>query len=265
MPARRKSGFTLIELLVVIAIIAILAAILFPVFARAREAARKSNCQNNMKQCAIALQSYWNDYDGTLPSSNVGYSNSSAGTLIQNTPGNFCVGFTASYKPGNPPAGSWASYLDPYMKNKDVIWCPSDSGKDGGKDLSYWWKYALDYYALKGTTSGVMKESDCGYPADQIAFFERASFHSGDTRGLVTNASSSSQINVAYLDSHVKTLTLKDGPTSKFTTENITSEPSSFPTNEPFYFNYCNDDGNGNVKDVKNTASYDPRFYSDKL
>src|SRR6266508_817809 len=65
----RKRGFTLIELLVVIAIIAILAAILFPVFARAREAAREATCQNNMKQCAQSLKMYTDDYDGTLPSS----------------------------------------------------------------------------------------------------------------------------------------------------------------------------------------------------
>ena len=71
--ARRKSGFTLIELLVVIAIIAILAAILFPVFARAREAARKARCLNNLKQCAQALKMYADDYDGTMPSSGVYY------------------------------------------------------------------------------------------------------------------------------------------------------------------------------------------------
>src|SRR5688572_30226809 len=61
-PMRRR-GFTLIELLVVIAIIAILAAILFPVFARAREAARKTSCTNNLKQIATAATMYSQDYD----------------------------------------------------------------------------------------------------------------------------------------------------------------------------------------------------------
>jgi prepilin-type N-terminal cleavage/methylation domain-containing protein/prepilin-type processing-associated H-X9-DG protein len=64
---RRIRGFTLIELLVVIAIIAILAAILFPVFARAREKARMTSCQNNMKQIGTAFAMYRTDYDGVMP------------------------------------------------------------------------------------------------------------------------------------------------------------------------------------------------------
>ena len=62
----RRRGFTLIELLVVIAIIAILAAILFPVFARARENARKANCQSNLKQVSLGLMQYVQDYDETM-------------------------------------------------------------------------------------------------------------------------------------------------------------------------------------------------------
>src|ERR1700709_463295 len=65
-PPRRR-GFTLIELLVVIAIIAILAAILFPVFAQAREAARQSSCLSNMKQLGTGMYMYTQDYDEVLP------------------------------------------------------------------------------------------------------------------------------------------------------------------------------------------------------
>src|SRR6266536_4639298 len=63
----RRSGFTLIELLVVIAIIAILAALLFPVFARAREQARKTTCLSNLKQIGAGMLMYAQDYDETLP------------------------------------------------------------------------------------------------------------------------------------------------------------------------------------------------------
>jgi len=62
-----RRGFTLVELLVVIAIIAILAAILFPVFARAREAARSASCRSNLKQIGLAINMYRQDYDETMP------------------------------------------------------------------------------------------------------------------------------------------------------------------------------------------------------
>src|SRR5512136_1337050 len=70
---RRRSGFTLIELLVVIAIIAILAAILFPVFARAREKARQAQCQNNLKQVGTAMAMYMNDNGDRFPPSFAGW------------------------------------------------------------------------------------------------------------------------------------------------------------------------------------------------
>lgn len=100
----KRRGFTLIELLVVIAILAILAAILFPVFARAREKARQTTCLSNLKQLGTALQMYVQDYDGMTP-------------------------------PHNDDDGStgwrWFQFpilLTPYTKNYQILRCPSDQG-----------------------------------------------------------------------------------------------------------------------------------------
>lgn len=103
----QRRGFTLIELLVVIAIIAILAAILFPVFARARENARKSTCQSNLKQIGTANSMYLQDYDQTMP---YWLMPSPAGT------GRIYTGYFY-----------WYELLVPYMKNDGVWRCPSDS------------------------------------------------------------------------------------------------------------------------------------------
>jgi prepilin-type N-terminal cleavage/methylation domain-containing protein/prepilin-type processing-associated H-X9-DG protein len=102
-----RSGFTLIELLVVIAIIAILAAILFPVFGRARENARRSSCQSNLKQIGLAFAQYIQDYDERFP----------AGIQL-NGPNFKGVG--------------WAGGLYPYTKSTQIFQCPSDSDTGGG-------------------------------------------------------------------------------------------------------------------------------------
>ena len=98
----KANGFTLIELLVVIAIIAILAAILFPVFAQAREKARQTSCLSNIKQVNLATLMYVQDYDETFPFHGL-Y--------------DFTVG-----------AQGWTRKVEPYMKNLQATWCPSDSG-----------------------------------------------------------------------------------------------------------------------------------------
>lgn len=94
----KRGAFTLIELLVVIAIIAILAAILFPVFAQAREKARQTACLSNCKQLGLAIMQYTSDYDATYPQ---GYNN-------------------IKY-----PAG-WAGQIYPYVKNAAIYHCPDD-------------------------------------------------------------------------------------------------------------------------------------------
>jgi len=110
---KRPVGFTLIELLVVIAIIAILAAILFPVFAKAREKARQTSCLSNARQIAIACLSYAQDYDETMPVNNEKF-------------------WSSGWPPCPPPLGagsncgqSYTVLIMPYMKNDQILRCPS--------------------------------------------------------------------------------------------------------------------------------------------
>jgi len=117
---RKQSGFTLIELLVVIAIIAILAAILFPVFAQAREKARATSCLSNMKQIGLGIMMYTQDYDEMYP-------------LYV---GSYCAGarVTNPLDPNDTPGGStgigrrpmWQYLIYPYLKSWGIYSCPSD-------------------------------------------------------------------------------------------------------------------------------------------
>ncbi len=132
---RRNSAtaFTLIELLVVIAIIAILAAILFPVFAKAREKARQSSCQSNLKQLGVACTQYTQDYDETVP---------------------WYV--DANY---NFTTMAWYEITQPYVKNRQVLYCPS---KPKGT-------HATDYganYPRVSTVGGRTTLAQIQYPAD---------------------------------------------------------------------------------------------------
>lgn len=244
MLARRKSGFTLIELLVVIAIIAILAAILFPVFARARETARKSNCTNNLRNCATAIQVYWNDFDATLPGPN-----DANATVV------FCTGEGSMALPPTGAQASWAQKIYDYLKSRDILFCPSDSNTS---TLSYWWKTAAAqaFWTQSTTQLPAKKESDFGYHSDQIILYERAGFHSG-SGSLEANV----QINVVYLDTHVKNVTLS----AQDRNSKITAASQITTAGQPMYYNY-NYQGAGAYANPRiNNNLTDPRLYGDKL
>jgi prepilin-type N-terminal cleavage/methylation domain-containing protein/prepilin-type processing-associated H-X9-DG protein len=121
-----KRGFTLIELLVVIAIIAILAAILFPVFAKAREKARQISCASNEKQIGLGFLQYIQDNDEIYPSSYYGSKTSDSD-------------MGADYK--------WMDAIYPYVKNEQVFDCPSDT-----ESLPYKYRTGENYgsYGLNG-------------------------------------------------------------------------------------------------------------------
>lgn len=121
-------GFTLIELLVVVAIIGILAAILFPVFARARENARRASCLSNLKQLGLATMQYTQDYDEKYPNVWTGWS-------VDNV---------------------WLGALQPYVKNTGIYFCTSDTAIDDDSSASsngatltnrsvFWWVNHVSY------------------------------------------------------------------------------------------------------------------------
>jgi prepilin-type N-terminal cleavage/methylation domain-containing protein/prepilin-type processing-associated H-X9-DG protein len=158
---KKRSGFTLIELLVVIAIIAILAAILFPVFAQAREKARMQQCLSNMKQIGTGIYNYLQDWDECYPMNR--YPDKYASNV--NTPS----GLDGSHT-------WWKQSVEPYIKSVQVFKCPSNPMGDtldltGRYPVSYaynggaFWEYP---YGVYGPTS----LSDIKEPAETIFILE---------------------------------------------------------------------------------------------
>ena len=181
-----RRGFTLIELLVVIAIIAILAAILFPVFAKAREKARQTSCLSNLKQIALATISYGQDYDGTLP-------------FYGPTAITFC--FTPQ------------SEIMPYMKSTQLWSCPSsaklytyywDAGYTGAPAAivgSYGWNRSLNNKAegtlTQPTATGMWADSVAnGGTAQYVILQENNSYR--------TATPHNDGGNMCYVDGHAK-------------------------------------------------------------
>ncbi|MFO7945561.1 MAG: DUF1559 domain-containing protein [Armatimonadota bacterium] len=208
----RTKGFTLIELLVVIAIIAILAAILFPVFARAREKARQTSCLSNAKQLGLAVQMYVQDYDGTFPKA-IMYPACDMGELGYNY-------------------GHWYVLMYPYVKNGQVYRCPSRS-KNGLNSTSTCAALGVKYSELGygwniGTTDGAYTDG-FGYsyldgePYRHLAEIDEPSrticlgdisYYSGNYRFLLYSANTAYSLpdlhngggNYAFADGHAKWL-----------------------------------------------------------
>lgn len=202
---KKRVGFTLIELLVVIAIIAILAAILFPVFAKARDQARRTSCLSNIKQLGLGLLMYVQDYDETF-------------LTTQN-------GLGGDYPGWDPYCGtwvgfrSWVRYIQPYIKNKQLCLCPSGPrnfllggtgvadgmAQDFPEGNHYLYKHCI---AAAGDFLGrPQKLSDYNVPASIVLVHEYASWHNNQKSVMtwVTPAEvQGMNLNVCFMDGHGK-------------------------------------------------------------
>jgi prepilin-type N-terminal cleavage/methylation domain-containing protein/prepilin-type processing-associated H-X9-DG protein len=198
-----KKGFTLIELLVVIAIIAILAAILFPVFAKAREKARQSSCQSNLKQIALSMLQYVQDYDEMFP----------------------CTWYTSGGINYN-----YLAMIQPYVKNTQLFRCPSDSAvivagwaaTDPNRyATSYGFNFLLNGVALArvASSSTTLMNADLGanYDANGIVspvvaqegswiLVDYANHAAPDGNWAAPNPRHNDMANFNFVDGHVKTL-----------------------------------------------------------
>ena len=206
-PKARK-GFTLIELLVVIGIIAVLVAIIFPVFSKVREMARRIRCASNLRQIAMAFKMYVQDWDGCFPVPN-----------ISRSPDDGCGERYEGHYEWLPGLLTVADQLDPYIKNPSVWVCPSD-GRDVHPPGSYragkfWTSYHYRHYfcigfhwkcpteAANWAAWHVPRESEFSNPAGVFSFHEVSIFHSrGETEGKRWRPDA--KMNFAFLDGHVK-------------------------------------------------------------
>jgi len=188
-----RKGFTLIELLVVIAIIAILAAILFPVFARAREKARTASCQSNEKQISLGIMMYAQDYDECLPI--VGWTD------------------TAIWPNGQSGSNSWHIKIYPYIKNVQVFNCPSASYVWAGEVST-----GIKYGANATLMTGLCPLATVAYPAQTVLVTDSdgpasysvfQNYYGGPSTPRYMSNRHQQGANLIFADGHVKWMSVQ--------------------------------------------------------
>jgi prepilin-type N-terminal cleavage/methylation domain-containing protein len=273
-----KKGFTLIELLVVIAIIAVLVAILFPVFARARENARRASCMSNMKQIGLGIMQYVQDYDEHYPMSWYGTTSSSTKASYpqtqDGTPGKYFI-ICHPDTCGSSGEGNFYTWMDliyPYVKSTQVFVCPSSQNplESGSHIPNYWMSGAYGNYAsstMDSTDATTFATSRYGLPI----------LHTGTPMSAVTRPSesvmvleatgprdvmlyliSASPTNLVYTgrDIYFKThleginLTFGDGHAKWMSFNNIAAQTGAYSTT------YCN------LSSVTNSLPYCSKLWN---
>jgi len=191
----RKQGFTLIELLVVIAIISILAAILFPVFARARENARRTSCMNNSKQIGLGFMMYVQDYDERYPT----YASTMPITYPNGTAGSTAL---------------WTHKIYPYLKNTQIFTCPSSGATynggyywtaGGGDTVAYGYNFLFGRSGVIVSLSSIQRAAETLLVADAAASYVIAPNTSIGSGSNVPVARHLETLNITYADGHAKT------------------------------------------------------------
>lgn len=221
---KTNRGFTLIELLVVIAIIAILAAILFPVFAKAREAARATACLSNMKQLGTAIQMYMEENDQCIPLIYTG-----AARAYNDTVGEIYNGHAAvdANNINYAKTMSIRGQLDPYVKSAALWKCGSDTGCKpnfvaGSRFTSYHYRFCLMLNCMPayvdaftgtvydGFIHGAVGETMISKPGQVFIFSEMIPFHDFRTTTTlpwmngVAGWPQDSKMNLVFIDGHAK-------------------------------------------------------------
>jgi prepilin-type N-terminal cleavage/methylation domain-containing protein/prepilin-type processing-associated H-X9-DG protein len=230
---RQQQGFTLIELLVVIAIIAILAAILFPVFARARENARRASCMSNLKQIGLGMMMYVQDYDEHYAPSVIGTFRDTSSYIT----GAACTGLPCAkyYVSDGINTGHYMSWIDimyPYTKSTQIFVCPSQPASAAP---SYGYNAYINRWTLGSLPNPVpLTMSAVDNPSGMVMFIDDLSNYGnyatpfgtyaswkgrGTAIGNTAYAPHMEGANVAFADGHVKWMK-QTGPIGKDTAPN---------------------------------------------